>query len=382
MYFAASAMSSDKRIAVIGAGMAGASIAYELAPHFKVTVLEQEVQPGFHSTGRSAAVFSEDYGNRAVRAITALSRQFLLQPPFDDVERPLLTPRGAVFIANAGQRKVLEVMHLERQRDSAKNTLLSQKELLALVPVLNSEWQSALWESQAMDIDVTTLHQAYLRHAKRRGATVLCNSGVVGMTLKSGEWRVELEGGALEFDLIVNAAGAWADRIAGFAKVAPLGLLPKRRTAFLFAPPPNVQYKNWPVVIDVEEGFYFKPEGELMLGSPADETPHTATDVQPDDLDVATAIDRIERATTLRINRVTAAWAGLRTFSRDKSPVLGFDPRVPHFFWLAGQGGYGIQMAPALALASASLIREGRLPDTFVRGDLTEKTIGPSRLIR
>jgi D-arginine dehydrogenase len=372
---------SNRRIAVIGAGMAGASVAYELAPHFDVTMLEQEVQPGFHSTGRSAAVFSEDYGNRAVRAITALSRQFLLQPPFDDVERPLLTPRGAVFIANAGQRKLLEVMQLERQRDSAKNTLLSQKELVSLVPVLNSEWQSALWESEAMDIDVTTLHQAYLRHAKRRGATVLCNSRVVGITRKSGEWRVELEGGALEIDLIVNAAGAWADTVAGFAQVAPLGLLPKRRTAFLFIPPPNVQYKNWPVVIDVEERFYFKPEGELMLGSPADETPHAAADVQPDDLDVATAIDRIERATTLRINRVTAAWAGLRTFSSDKSPVVGFDPRVPDFFWLAGQGGYGIQMAPALALASASLIREGRLPDSFVRGDLTETAIGPSRLI-
>ena len=374
-------MMSNRRIAVIGAGMAGASVAYELAQHFKVTVLEQEAQPGFHSTGRSAAVFSEDYGNPVVRAITALSRYFLLQPPFDDVERPLLTPRGAVFIASAAQQKQLEVMHLERRHHPAKNTLLSQKELIALVPVLNSKWQSALWESQAMDIDVATLHQAYLRHAKRRGATVLCNSRVIGMTHKYGDWRVELEGRALEFDLIVNAAGAWADTIAGFAKVAPLGLFPKRRTAFLFAPPPTVQHKSWPVVIDVEEGFYFKPEGELLLGSPADETPHPATDVQPDDLDVATAIDRIERATTLRINRVTAAWAGLRTFSRDRSPVIGFDPRVPHFFWLAGQGGYGIQMAPALALASASLIRDGRLPETFVRQDLDEMAIGPSRLI-
>jgi D-arginine dehydrogenase len=372
---------SNRRIAVIGAGMAGASVAYELAQHFNVTVLEQEAQPGFHSTGRSAAVFSEDYGNRTVRAITALSRHFLVQPPFEDVERPILTPRGAVFIASAGQQKQLEIMHLERQHARGKNTLLSREELIALVPVLNLEWQSALWESEAMDIDVATLHQAYLRHAKRRGATVLCNSKVVGMRRLSGEWRVELEGGALNFDLIVNAAGAWADTIAGFAQIAPLGLMPKRRTAFLFAPPPNVKYKNWPVVIDVEEGFYFKPDGELMLGSPADETSHDAADVQPDDLDVAVAIDRIERATTLRINRVTAAWAGLRTFSCDKSPVVGFDPRVPHFFWLAGQGGYGIQMAPALALASASLIQNNRLPEAFLRRDIGEEAIGPSRLI-
>src|SRR5450631_4478438 len=188
-------MSGHMRIAVIGAGMAGASIGYELAPHFNVTVLEQEAQPGFHSTGRSAAVFSEDYGNRTVRAITALSRHFLVQPPFEDVERPILTPRGAVFIAGARQQKKLEIMHLERQHARGKNTLLSREELIALVPVLNLEWQSALWESEAMDIDVATLHQAYLRHAKRRGATVLCNSKVVGMRRLSGEWRVELEGG-------------------------------------------------------------------------------------------------------------------------------------------------------------------------------------------
>jgi D-arginine dehydrogenase len=272
-------------------------------------------------------------------------------------------------------------MKLERQDESARNALLSQKELLTLVPVLNAEWQSALWESQAMDIDVTTLHQAYLRHAKRRGATVLCDSKVIGLSRKNAEWQVDLAGGPLKFDVVVNAAGAWADTIAGFAKAAPLGLMPKRRTAFLFAPPPNLPYQHWPVVVDVDEGFYFKPEGQMILGSPADETPHAAADVYPDDLDVATAIDRIERATSLRINRVTSAWAGLRTFSYDKSPVVGFDPRMPHFFWLAGQGGYGIQMAPALALASASLIRDGRLPETFARRDLDARAIGPNRLI-
>jgi D-arginine dehydrogenase len=340
---------------VIGAGMAGASAAYELSAVGETIVLEQEDRPGVHATGRSAALFSETYGNATVRRLTRAGREFLTDPPDGFTEASLLSPRGAMFIAGEAELPRLEAL-AATERATGAFADLPGEDVRARVPILRPEAAVAgLYEAGAMDIDVDALHQGYLRGLRRRQGRVATNAGVVGLGRESGAWIARTAAGDFAAPIVINAAGAWADQVAGLAGLGAIGLTPKRRTAALIAGP-DTDFSAWPLVIEVAERFYFKPDAGRLLISPADETDAAPADAQPEDLDIAIAADRIEQATTLVIRRITHRWAGLRTFAPDRTPVCGFDPRTQGFFWLAGQGGYGIQTAPALARLTASLI--------------------------
>lgn len=348
-------MTTTADFLVVGAGMAGASAAHELSAVGETIVLEQEERPGVHATGRSAALFTETYGNATVRALTRASRAFLTDPPDGFTASALLRPRGALFIASEAERPRLEAL-AATERATGAFVDLSGEEVRARVPILRAEAAVAgLYESGAMDIDVDALHQGYQRGFRRRGGRIVTDAGVVGLRRERGVWVAETAEGEFAAPVVINAAGAWTDQVAGLAGLAPVGLTPKRRTAALIAGP-DIDFSAWPLVIEVAERFYFKPDAGRLLISPADETDTEPCDAQPEDLDVAIAADRIERATTLAIRRISHRWAGLRTFAPDRTPVCGFDPRAEGFFWLAGQGGYGIQTAPALARLTAELI--------------------------
>jgi len=368
---------------IVGAGMAGASAGYELAPRGRVILLEREDAPGYHSTGRSAAQFLESYGNAAVRRLTHASRAFFAHPPEGFAEHALLTPRGALFVARAEGRETLEATLTEVRALVGTAHPLGVDEAIARVPVLRRDYvAAAFYEPDSMDMDVAAIHQSYLKGLRRRGGRMVADAEIRRLSRVGPTWEGETRDGRFSAPIVINAAGAWCDEIARLAGVPPLGLTPKRRTAITFDPPPGLDASGWPLVIDVEETFYFKPETGRILASPADETPVAASDVQPEELDVALTVDRVERATTLSVPRIAHKWAGLRTSSPDKTPVVGMEETAPGFVWLAGQGGYGITTAPALARAAASLLLEGRLPEDLARLGLTREALGPSRFRR
>ena len=345
-------------VLIIGAGMAGASAAYSLAPHRRVVMLEREAQPGYHATGRSAAMYSETYGNATVRAITTASKPFYFDPPEGFSAYPLVTPRGSLLVGSASDHDALRAVWEELRARVPNVQWWTQAEILQRVPVLRPEMaHCGVFEPDAMDMDVHAIHQGFLRGAKAAGAQLVCGAGVQQVQREAGGWRVETAGGSFFAPIVINAAGAWCDEVAQLAGVAPVGLVPKRRTAFTSEAPAGCDISAWPLVIDAQESFYFKPDAGVLLISPANEDPVSPQDVQPEELDVAIAVDRVETATTLHIRQVRRKWAGLRSFVADKSPVVGFAPDAPGFFWLAGQGGYGIQTAPAMGELTAALVR-------------------------
>ena len=351
-------------VLIIGAGMAGASAAYFLAPHRRVTILERESQPGYHATGRSAAMYSETYGNATVRAITTASKPFYFDPPkgFSDV--PLITPRGSLIVGAAAEEEHLRTVWQEMRALVPNVQWWTQGQILQRVPVLRPEAaHCGVFEPDAMDMDVHAIHQGFLRGAKAAGAQLVCDAGVQNIQRESGGWRVETPAGSFFAPVLVNAAGAWCDELALLAGVVPVGLVPKRRTAFTTEAPAGCDISAWPLVIDAQESFYFKPDAGVLLVSPANEDAVSPQDVQPEELDVAIAVDRVETATTMQVRQVRRKWAGLRSFVTDKSPVVGFAPDTPGFFWLAGQGGYGIQTAPAMGQLTAALVRGLPVPD-------------------
>jgi D-arginine dehydrogenase len=367
---------------IVGAGVAGASAAYELSSDRSVVVLEREDRPGYHSTGRSAALFTETYGNAAVRALTTASKPFYTAPPADFASHPLLTPRGTLLIGRSDQLSHLDAACAEAQRVGTVRRL-SLEETRAMVPVLRRDYVAGgVFEPDACDLDVDAIHQGYLRGLRRRGGEVVTRAEVVEIERAGERWVVTTSAGVYAAGTLINAAGAWADVVAGLAGVAPIGLVPKRRTAFIFAPPAGTDAARWPAVIDVDETFYFKPEAGLLLGSPANEDPVEPHDVQAEELDVAYAVDRIERATTLAIPRVQRKWAGLRSFVADKTPVNGFAPDAPGFYWLAGQGGYGIQTAPAMARLCAAEVRRENTPSDLQAAGVSAVALAPARLSR
>ena len=367
-------------VLIVGGGIAGASAAYEIAPFAKVILLERESQPGYHTTGRSAAVFAPAYGNRVIRALTAASHAFYRERAGGLANHPVLAPRGALFVGREDQLTMLDALQAEISAEVPGLGRLDGQQLLARVPVLRADYGAGgLYDPTSMDMDVAAIHQGYLRAFRARGGQVVTDAEVSAIKTDPPRWRVETRAGPFEAAVLVDAAGAWADQLAEMAGVAPLGLAPKRRTAILFEPSIDPD-PAWPVVIDADEEFYFKPESGLLLGSPADETPVPPCDVQPEELDVAIAIDRIERAASFRVTHVRRKWAGLRTFAPDKTPVVGMDESMPGFFWLAGQGGYGIQIAPALARAAAKLLVEGVLPDDLLGRGLVAEDLLPLRL--
>jgi D-arginine dehydrogenase len=368
---------------VIGAGVAGASVAYFLARQARVVVLEREPHPGYHSTGRSAALFMETYGPEQVRSLTRASRRFFANPPAGFVEHPLLSRRGTLTVATRGQEAQLEEYWEEVSASSTLTQRLNPSETLDLVPVFRAgELSGSVYEPDACDIDVNALHQGYLRELKRQGGVVHCDCEVTRFERDGAGWRVYAGDQVFSAPVVINAAGAWADVVARMAGVPGIGLEPRRRSAFIFAPPAGVATASWPAVMGAEEDWYFKPEAGMLLGSPANADPVAPHDVQAEELDVALAIDRIESITTLTVNRPSRVWAGLRSFVSDGALVGGFDPVVPGFFWVAAQGGYGIQTSAAMGEACAALALGEPFPPHVADAGLSPEMLSPARFIQ
>lgn len=345
------------RVVVIGAGIAGASAAWHLAEYASVVMVEREAHPGAHATGRSAALHTETSGAPVVGALAAASRPFLVEPPEEFADHALLSPRGLLWIARAGERDLLEDKAAAAEAHGVEVHRLGSSHCCELVGVLRPDAADAgVFEPHAMNIDVDGLLQGFLRGARRRGAELHLDAGVTALTTRTGGWGVTAGDRHWDCDVVVNAAGAWCDAMAGLAGVAPLGLRPLRRSVFVFPPPEGMSVGGWPMVWDIGNRFYFEPEGPMLLVSPVDETPSEPCDARPDTEDIALGVEELEEATTLKVRGVRRTWAGLRTFARDSVPAAGFDPDHPGFFWLAGQGGYGIKTSPALGRLAASLI--------------------------
>jgi D-arginine dehydrogenase len=363
---------------VIGAGIAGASTAYFLAPHARTILLEREAQPGYHTTGRSAAVYFESYGTPQVRALTLASRPFFDAPPAGFAEHPILSPRGAVFVGAPGQQALLDEHEAVVRGISPHARRLDAGETCALVPVLRPERViGGLTEPDAADMDVHALHQGFLRGARRAGAELVCNAEVTAIERDGAGWRVLAGGVEVRAAVLVNAAGAWCDVLARMAGVAPIGLQPRRRSAFVFAPPAGVDPAKLPMFLGADESWYVKPDAGMFLGSPANADPAEPHDVQPEEYDIALGIHRIEEATTMTIRRPARTWAGLRSFVPDGDLVGGYDRLVPGFFWVAAQGGYGIQTSAAMGEACAALALRRPLPARFADAGLDARALGP-----
>ena len=367
-------------VIVVGAGIAGAALAYELSASARVVVVERESQPGYHSTGRSAALFSQTYGNAAMRALARASRDFYVTPPPGFCSTPILSPRGALFVGTRAQREALQRHHDEAAREAVVEQW-SGAQARARVPLFDAEQvEGAVWEADALDIDVHALHQGYLRGLKPRRGELRCNTDVTALERSAGAWTVQTSQGELRAPWLINAAGAWADVVAALAGATPLGLQALRRTVITVDSPLGRASDEWPAVIDVDEQYYFKPDAGRLLLSPADETPSPPCDAQPDEYDVALLVDRIEHATQLRVARIHSRWAGLRSFFPDRTLTAGVDPACPGFFWLAGQGGYGIQTASAAARLAAVLLLDRPLPQELIDHGVDAAWYAPHRL--
>ena len=342
-------MSESHDVAVIGAGIAGASIAAELAPHARVLLLEAEDRPGYHTTGRSAAFWEECYGGPAVVPLTLASGPWLREHGF-------LSPRGALYVGRDEDAPALDAF-MHRFADSgATIERLERAGLAARLPGLREAWTGAVWEPACADIDVAGLHQHYLAAAKRGGVDIVTRARIERIEREGAGWRLATErGDVFRAGIVANTAGAWADDVARRAGARPLGIQPLRRTVAQMRtdPPPPAEL---PLVLDISGRFYFKPESGRLWLSPHDEVPCDPCDAAPEELAVAEAIDRFENVVDWRVAALERKWAGLRSFAPDRLPVYGFDPRFAGFFWFAGQGGFGIQTAPAAARLGAQLL--------------------------
>ena len=373
-------MSNDCDFLVIGAGIAGASAAYFLAKKGRVTVLEREDAPGYHTTGRSAALFIASTGPPTVCALARAAQPFFETPPAGFAEHPLLTPRGALTFARPGEEGALAALFTDISSAAPTARMIDAAEAIVLCEALERKAiAAAIWEPDVFDIDVGAMLAGYLSGLKARGGTLVTGAEVTRLARADGRWTAETTAGSFTAPVVVNAAGAWADVIARLAGVTPVGLVPKRRTAFTFDPPAGMDCDAFPVVGDVTDSFYFKPEAGRVLVSPADATPSPPCDAQPEELDVAIAADRMEQVTTFEVRRVTHKWAGLRSFVADGLPVAGFAPDVGGFFWLAGQGGYGILTSPAMGRLTAALATGGPMPADILAHGVTADDLAPGR---
>jgi D-arginine dehydrogenase len=368
---------------VVGAGIAGASAAYELQQHGSVALLEREPLPGQHTTGRSAAFLVDSYAGRVVGKLTRAGRHFFEQPPEGFTEIPLVTPNSVLWIGREDQRESLDTAITQGREAGAELYEISFADAQAICPVLRADYVAgAVAEPSAMHIDVAELLEAFLRGFRRRGGEIVTKAEVTRLEKSGGAWEVDAGGRTFRAPVVVNAAGAWCDELGRLAGVRPIGLRPLRRTAITFDGPKDTDTRSWPLVIDADEDFYFKPEGAQLLASPCDETPSEPCDAHAEDYDVALAADHVQRATTLEIRHIRNRWAGLRSFVADRSIVIGMDAERTGFFWLAGQGGFGIMTSPAAARATAGLIVDGSLPEDLKELGLTPEMLSPERLDR
>lgn len=365
-------------VVVVGGGMAGISVAYELAETHRVTVVEAERQLAFHSTGRSAAMFFQNYGSGPIRPLSIASDPFFVDPPPGLADAPLTSPRGALWIARYDQAHLLPEIAAAGEATGATVIELTPEEVAATVPVIRTEYLAGgLLEPDPYELDVAAIHQAFLRGFRARGGKVISGAPITRLDRDGGRWTIRAGGESLEADVVVNAAGAWGDEVAAMAGVEPIGLQPMRRTAFMVAG--DTAWAEWPFVVNAAHEFYFKPDGTQLLCSPADETPIDPCDARPEPEDVALAIERINEATNLGIRSVRSEWAGLRTFAPDRSLVAGPDPEEPTFVWAVGQGGTGIQAAPATAELVAALVRGEGIPPHLEAAGVLYDELRPDR---
>ncbi|WP_375538002.1 NAD(P)/FAD-dependent oxidoreductase [Aquipseudomonas alcaligenes] len=373
----------DSEFLIVGAGIAGASTGYFLAAHGRTLLLERESQPGYHSTGRSAALYTLAYGTPQVRALTAASRAFFDAPPAGFSEHPLLSPRGEMVVDFSGDAEELQRQYASGKASVPQMRLLSADEACALVPVLRRDKvHGAMLDPSAADIDTDALHQGFLRGIRQQGGEIHCNREVSAIERLADGWQVRCGEQLYRCRVLVNAAGGWCDEIAKLAGVAPIGLTPKRRAAFTFLPPEGLDCHAWPCLVDLHEAFYFKPDAGQLLGSPANADPVAPHDVQPEELDIAMGLYQIEEHTSLTIRRPQHTWAGLRSFVADGDLVGGYAEDAEGFFWVAAQGGYGIQTSAAMGEACAALIRQQPLPAHIAAFGLSAAMLSPARLGR
>ncbi|WP_428642131.1 NAD(P)/FAD-dependent oxidoreductase [Roseibium sp.] len=365
-------MTETSDFLILGGGIAGAGAAARLAPDASVTVLEMEDALGRHSTGRSAAIFIRNYGNRTLRALNAASEP-VLKNPEGISDFSLLSPRGEMLIATED-----ELAHFHDYLEGADGMeVLTAEEAVALFPLLRKEGiAAAAIERDAQDIDVDRLLQGFARHAKRHGTNIVTEAPAQRIERAGGVWRVDTPRGTFEAPVLINAAGAWADQVAEMAGAGTVGLVPMRRSAAIVPPPDGVDVTKWPLVASASESWYVKPDAGKLMVSPADEDPVDPHDAWPDDMVLAEGLYRFEQAVTMPVTRVERNWAGLRSFVSDRTPVVGFAPDAEGFFWLAGQGGYGVQTAPALSQLAADLCfeRSSELQDDVIN------SLNPARL--
>ncbi|MCP1470593.1 D-arginine dehydrogenase [Sphingobium sp. OAS761] len=353
-------------IVIVGGGIAGASLGAQLAGEARVLMLEMEAQPGYHATGRSVAFWEETYGGPLLQPLTTASGPLLAKPDPDFHDGSFLSPRGTLHIGRPGDEPLRDALLAE----FARTVELLPVNPADLVPGLRPDWTLGLLEPSCRDIDVAALHHAYLRRFRLLGGETWLESRMEGARAGPGGWRIETPRGPVSCGVLVNAAGAWADDVAVRAGVAPIGIRPLRRTVVQLHVP-ALPSPELPLIMDMEGGFYFKPDGHDRIWlTPHDEEPSAPCDAAPEEMAVAQAIARFESAVDWPIGRVEHKWAGLRSFAPDRVPVFGFDPGVPGFFWFAGQGGFGIQTAPAAALMGAALLTGNAPPVTVAAIDV------------
>lgn len=370
-------MTQTSDVIVIGAGIAGASTAAELAANRSVTVLEMEDRPGFHSTGRSAATWLPTYGPPSIRALTRASGDFLKQPPTGFCETPVTSARGELLLGLPGQEAAIEDHRSIGMQD------ITLADARRHIPLLRTDAiDCALFDGTCLDIDVDALHQSYLRLLKKRGGSVHCNNAATTASRSNGSWHVTTNQGTFEAPVLVNAAGAWCDEVAKMAGVPTIGLQPMRRSVALIPVPAGLNIDAWPVTANAEITFYFKPQSGMLLVSPADETPVDPHDAWADDMAIAEAIDQLQQYLDIEVTRIEHTWGGLRSFAPDGDLVVGFDPAADGFFWLAGQGGYGIQTSPALSRTVAALIGGHDIPADIAGHGVITAPLSPVRFAR
>jgi D-arginine dehydrogenase len=358
---------------VIGGGIAGVSAAAHLAPHGSVTLLETERILAFHTTGRSAAMYVANYGGQGTRPLAVASKSFLESPPEGSADSPLLAQRGLLWVADQARSGLLE-----KKAAGTGAGRIDAAEVVRLVPGMSPDWVAGgLHEPNALDIDVAGLHQAFVRIARHHGADLRLSAPVTGLTRRPAGWRVSTRNDEIDCGAVINASGAWGDIVAGLAGVEPVGLQPMRRTAFMV--PGDPASADWPFVVDIEERFYFRPDGAQFLCSLAEETPSPPIDPRPEMADIALAIERINEATTLGIRTVSSQWTGLRTFAPDREMVIGEEPGTAGFFWLVGQGGTGIQTSPAAGALIAALVTGGPTPPALIEAGVDPGRYSPAR---
>lgn len=360
--------------------MSGASIAYELAEDQTVALLERESTLAFHTTGRSAATFIENYGNPVIRMLTAASRDFFTEPR-EGFEAPLATSLPLLIIADDAHAETLRELHGQALLQGCHTELVDGAVAEEINPYLRpGRTRLATIDMTPMELDVHGLHQGYVRGLRRRGGSIVKSAPIVSGTRHQGRWVLrDSSGRQFEAETVVNAAGAWCDELAHVMGAQPVGIMPLRRTAFMVSAPQERSAGSIPMTLDTSDTFYFKPDGAQFLCSPADETLQAPGDPRPDELEMARAIGMINEATTLGVRTVNSAWAGLRSFTPDRTPVVGEDPDIEGFFWYAAQGGYGIQMAPALARVGAALAAQCPVPQDLATRGVDAAMLSPGR---